>query len=73
MPDSAVYTTFLIVLVTVLYIAFTRYTVRFLEARRIIDFKKYPLVGNLIGLALALSIYLLYLLIQFLHALFIGG
>jgi hypothetical protein len=71
MPDSAIYTTVLLILVTILYLAFTRHIVRFLERHQWVDFKKYPLMGNLLGLFLALSIYLLYMAIRFLSALFI--
>ncbi len=67
--EDQLYTTLVIVLVVVLYIAFTRYAVTFLEKRKIVDFRKYPLMGNVVGLLLALSIYLLYLVFIFLSSL----
>jgi len=68
--NEQLYTTLIIILVVVLYIAFTRYAVTFLEKRNIVDFREYPLMGNVVGLLLALSIYGLYLVIRLVSSLF---
>ena len=68
--EDQLYTTMVTVLVVVLCIAFTRYAVTFLERRNIVDFRKYPLMGNVVGLLLALSIYGLYLVIRLVSSLF---